>query len=266
VGLCLSSGFFGFFAHLGFVRALRALGVRPAALAGCSAGALVGAMVATGMEEGAIRERLLAIRPRDLLDPPRPTDLLRRPLGVIRGEKIERDLEATLPVRTFEACEVPLAVTVFDLAERRLRALDRGPIAPAVRASMSMPGLFCPAPVDGHPCWDGGIVEKAPMAPLAARDDLDAIVVCYLGRPGSAGAPRSLLAGIRAALDSHIVAAGRRDASDARARGLEVLVVAPRVPRCGPHRLHLGPSIIAASEAETRRIVESGAFGCGELA
>lgn len=266
VGLSLSSGFFGFFAHLGLWQALRALGVEPVAMAGCSAGALVGSMAAAGMDVGAIRERLLAIRARDLLEPPRLADLRRGPPGLVRGERVERDIAAALPVQTFEECRIPLALTAFDIGDRVLRSIESGPLAPAVRASVSMPGIFCPAPVDGHALWDGGVVEKAPLSFLLGRDDLDVIVVGYLARRRPDGRPRTLLGGIRAALDSHIVAAGRRDVAAARERGVEVYVLAPDVPRCGPHLLGRGPEIIERAEAETLRIVREADFGCVELA
>lgn len=265
VGVCLSSGFFGFYAHHGVMRALARIGVRPAAVSGSSAGALVGALWASGLPEEAIRHELLALRAADLFDPPRPGDLLRLPFGLIRGARIERRLSEILPVETFGECPTPLAVTAYDIDARSLVVLDQGPPAPAVRASLSLPGLLAPATVDGRLLWDGGLVEKAPIEPLLRRGDLDTVVLCYLQKPRRATPSRSLLAGLRRALDGQVVAAARSDVARARRLGLEVLVVAPRVPRCGPHKLGLGGEIVRCAERETVRILETGALGCEEV-
>ena len=50
VALCLNSSFLGFFAHAGFLDALTGLGVRPVAISGASAGALVAGAHAAGLE------------------------------------------------------------------------------------------------------------------------------------------------------------------------------------------------------------------------
>lgn len=49
VGLCLNSSFLGYFAHAGFLRALTELGIRPVAVSGASAGALVSGLFAAGV-------------------------------------------------------------------------------------------------------------------------------------------------------------------------------------------------------------------------
>jgi NTE family protein len=266
VGLCLSSGYFGFFAHCGCIEALDRLGVAPVMITGCSAGALTGALWASGLSVAEVRRVLLDVGPRDLLDPPRLRELAMLPFGAVSGRRMERTLERVLPVKKFEDCPTPLAVTTFDLALGRARHLSSGPLARGVRASASLPGMFLPADVDGHPCWDGGVAVKAPIAPLLARDDLDTIVVCHLHRDVHARPPRTLAASLRLALDSLVYASDRRAVAEARACGLVVVVVAPRVPPCGPHRLHRGAEIAAAAAHETERILAEGDFGSAELA
>ena len=55
-GIVFSSGFFGFFAHAGFLSAIRELGIKPAGVSGSSSGAILAAMAATEMTDDAIRE------------------------------------------------------------------------------------------------------------------------------------------------------------------------------------------------------------------
>jgi NTE family protein len=264
VGVCLSSGFFGFYAHAGFVRAAVRLGISPAAISGCSAGAIVGALWAAGLGPDRICDAVLSAGARELLDPPAPAQLLRAPFGFASGRRLEALLERLLPVSTFESCPVPLAVTAFDLDDGGVRIIDSGPLARGVRASSSLPGLLCPTPFDGHLLWDGGVAEKAPVRALARRSDLDVILVCYLPRPVD-GPPRSIVAGLRKAIDAHVFEADRRAVAEARASGIEVVVVSPDVPRCAPHRMGEGPRIVEIAERESARRLEQGELGSKEL-
>ncbi len=265
VGVSLSSGFFGFFAHAGFLAALAEVDVRPRAVTGCSAGALVGALYASCLDAGRIRDLLCEVRLKDFVDPFMPWDLWHRPFGLLRGNRLERSLARRIPVSTFEECRVPLALTMFDLEQRELRVVHEGPLLPALRASLSLPGMFQPAPVDGRLCWDGGVVEKTPLTFLLARDDLDTIIVCYLDPPSEQSLPRSLFSGIRTAQMTLIAPADQRAVDEARSRGMDVLVVAPTVPRCGPHRLSSGPSIVETARVDTLRILRDGALGHADL-
>lgn len=265
VAMCLSSGFFGFFAHCGFMQASDRLGIKPVAITGCSAGALLGALWASGLPSDEIRQIILRTRLRDLLDPPPLKTLIERPFGIAGGQKMENTLERALPVSKFEECPIPFAVTTFDLNDGALRTIDSGPLAPAVRASASLPGMFSPAEIDGHLYWDGAVAEKAPLRPLLDRDDVDVIVVCYLARPDQAGPPRSFMAGLRRALDALVYASDRRNIAEARERGVKILVVAPVVTRCGPHKLSEGKTIIDQAEQETLRILTDDDFGCEVL-
>jgi NTE family protein len=265
VGVSLSSGFFGFFAHAGFLAALDELGVRPAAVTGCSAGALTGALHAAGLDAGDVLDVLCAVRIRDFADPPHPRDLLARPFGLLGGRKLARSLRRILPVSTFDQCAVPFALTVFDLESRERRVIDRGPLAPALRASLSLPGMFQPAVLGTHPCWDAGVVEKVPLSFLVERSDIDTIVICYLPASPDPRAPRSLFSGLRRTQMTLVGPADRRAVEEARAAGREVIVVAPAVPRCGPHRLRMGRDIADLSRRDVLRILERGDTGHPEL-
>jgi NTE family protein len=265
VGVCLASGYFGFFAHAGFVTTLHELGVSPVAVTGASAGALTGSMWAAGMDPPAIREALVSIGMTDLVDLPMPWDAAGRPGGMIRGRRMEKRLGRILSSSTFEDCRFDFAATAFDLNERRLHVFDSGPLAPAVRASCALPGMFAPAPIGDHVYWDGGTVEKTPLGPLAARDDIDVILVNYLTQVYPPGPPPSIAAGLRAALHSLIFPEQQRVVDGLRERGIEVLVLVPDVPASGPGRLSRGSEIIDAGAAETRRILASGDFGCDQL-
>jgi NTE family protein len=155
--LVMSSGFFGFYAHAGVVSVLEEQGLRPARIAGSSAGALVGALWGAGIPAERIREELLGLRRKDFWD-------LAPGLGLLRGRLFRALLARVLPVRTFEESPVPLALSVWDLFARRTVVLDRGELAPAIHASCALPVLFHPVRLGGRLYADGGIADRPGFA------------------------------------------------------------------------------------------------------
>jgi NTE family protein len=261
VGVCLTSGFFGFFAHTGFVLALEELGLRPAAVTGSSAGAIVGAMWASGRSGSEIRDRLLGLRRAEFWDLAPALDWLRGPPGLLRGRAMERLLGVHLACRTFEECAFPVAVNAFDIAARRPVYFRTGPLAPAVRASASLPGMFQPAHVDGRWYLDAGFVEKTPVAPLLERDDVDVVLVHHLrsaaapalgGRPRPLDVLRAAYEALRGRLDESILAAAQRS-------GKKLIVVEPDPPRVDPFRLERGAAALEAARTHALRALR-GAF------
>jgi len=156
--LAMSSGFFSFFAHCGVLTVLEDEGLLPTRVAGSSAGGLVAAAWAAGVDAAVQREQLLALRRPDFWDPGPG-------LGLLRGALFRRKLEAMLgAVQTFDQCRIPAAVSAFDLLARRTRTLERGALAPAICASCAVPLMFQPVWIDGRPLWDGGVADRAGIA------------------------------------------------------------------------------------------------------
>src|SRR5690242_1603274 len=98
--LILSSGFFGFFAHTGVVRALEERALKPALVGGSSAGALVAGLWGAGIPAEAIRDRLFSLRREDFWDPDPLFGLTAAPgrarPGLLRGARFERLLDDAL--------------------------------------------------------------------------------------------------------------------------------------------------------------------------
>jgi NTE family protein len=151
--LAMSSGFFGFFAHAGFMSVLEDEGLLPARVCGSSAGALVGGLWAAGVSARRICDELLELRREHFWD-------VRPGLGLLRGSLFRARLEALVQARTFEECRVPLAVSVFDVGSLRTTVLRRGPVAAAVHASCAAPLMFQPVRIGGRLYLDGGILDR----------------------------------------------------------------------------------------------------------
>jgi NTE family protein len=161
--LGLSSGFFGFFAHAGLVAVLEEEGLRPARVVGSSAGALVGALWAAGVPAARLRGELLALRREHFWDPWPGA-------GLLRGRLFRGRLEALLPVRTFEECPIPLALSAFDVLGLRTAVLRSGPLAAAVHASCAAPVLFQPVRIGARLYADGGVLDRHGLAALGADE------------------------------------------------------------------------------------------------
>lgn len=222
----MSSGFFSFFAHTGMLEQLLAAGATPTAVAGSSAGALVGGAWAAGLDPGAFGAVLAGLARDDFWDP-------RLGLGLLAGRKLDALLRAMLPVTTFAACRVPVAISVFDILRARTVALTDGDLPLAIRASCCVPAMFHPVWIDRRAYWDGGI-----------RD-----------RPGLAGVP----AGTRV-LYHHISSRSpwRRERDLAiPARENMVTLVIEDVPRSGPFKLDAGRAALVHARAATRRALDA---------
>ena len=115
--LAMSSGFFGFYAHAGVLRALEEAGLAPARAMGSSAGALVTGAYCAGLSAAAVCERLAQLERSDFWDPALGP-------GILRGRRVIELLEGWLPVRNFHECRMPLAVSVFDVRARATHVIE----------------------------------------------------------------------------------------------------------------------------------------------
>jgi NTE family protein len=172
VGLALGSGGARGIAHIAYLEVLDQLGIETSAIAGSSIGALVGALYAGGLSGRRMRDIAEGITLRDLprfLDAPS----FKEAFG-IKGRKIEEWLREILPIRNFEDLPIPLRVVATDFWKGEQVVFSSGDIAHAVRASISIPGVFQPYELDGRVLVDGGVVNPVPFDLL---DDLADFVI-----------------------------------------------------------------------------------------
>ena len=151
--LAMSSGFFGFYAHAGVLKALEEADLLPAEVRGSSAGALVTGLWAAGVSARDIAAYLSELRRQDFWDP-------RPGLGFLSGRLFDESLRALLPTNDFTACLRPFRASVFDVWARRTVVRSEGDLAATIRASCSVPLMFHPVWMDGRPFLDGGILDR----------------------------------------------------------------------------------------------------------
>ncbi len=182
IGLALGGGGVRGFAHIPILEALDEVGLKPCIIAGTSIGALIGALYASGMSGREIRTW---VRQGTVSKADRWRDLARkkdelwswfraivpdfRGRGLLRSERIVRRLLKETGIDSFEALPVPLSITATDLRRRRAVVISSGPLAPALQASMAIPGVFAPVLLEGAELVDGGVMNLVPLEMVKGR-------------------------------------------------------------------------------------------------
>jgi NTE family protein len=82
--------------------------------------------------------------------------------GLIGGEKLKTFIEQHTDRKNFETCKIPFAAVATDLKTGEIVVLDEGEMAPAIRASISIPLIFKPVEIDGRTLADGGLSAPVP--------------------------------------------------------------------------------------------------------
>ncbi len=154
--LTLSSGFFGFFAHTGILTVLEEEKLMPKRVMGASSGALAGACWAAGINSIELRNILFDLKRQDFWDPGFG-------LGLLKGQKFRDKLTEILPVETFEECQIPLALSAYDMRSKQTLSLNSGALIPAIYASCAIPLMFQPIEIDGYKFLDGGLKDRAAL-------------------------------------------------------------------------------------------------------
>ena len=158
LGLVLGGGAARGFAHLGAYRALVEAGVRVDWVGGASIGAVMGAPIAQGLapEEVIDIARLAFVQGKPFGDLTLPV------LSLLRGRRMEQLIAEHL-AGDIEDLPVPFFCVSSNLGQGTPHIHTRGTLVRALRASVSLPGVFPPAVVDGHLAIDGGILDNLPV-------------------------------------------------------------------------------------------------------
>src|SRR4051812_3813501 len=164
IGVALGGGSARGWAHVGVLRGLEALGLRPDVVAGTSAGALVGAAWAIGRLDDFERWLDSLIKPRDLVsyfDFSLTGAVLKG--GLLKGERLFDFFSLHAADRPIENLPIPFGAVATDLATGGEVWLRAGSLQAAVRASVSIPGLLKPVWADGRWLVDGSLANPVPV-------------------------------------------------------------------------------------------------------
>lgn len=160
LGIALGGGSAHGLAHIGVLRALEEQGLVPDVVAGTSIGAVIGAAYVFGK----LAEVEAAARRVNWLEVFRLTDIQFGKNGLLGGYAIVREIRNYLGDATFADASRPFAVVTADLVRDEEVVLRSGPVADAIRASISIPGIFSPVARDGRLLVDGGLKNPVPIS------------------------------------------------------------------------------------------------------
>ena len=212
IGLVLSGGGARGLAHVGVLKVLEQERIPIDAIAGTSMGAIIGGLYAGGLRAADLERELLALDwaslfanrlPRETLSQRRKEEdfeispALEVGIGQASGEPMlpigsvsSRGLELllrryTLPVRrvpSFDALPIPFRAVATDMESGEAVIFRQGDLAMALRASMSVPGIFPPTEVDHRILGDGGLVNNLPVDVVRAMG-VDLVIAVNIGTP-----------------------------------------------------------------------------------
>ena len=193
LGLVLGSGSSRGWAHIGVIEALEAAEIPVHMIAGCSVGSYVGAIYASG-GLASLKDFILRMDGEKMFS---YFDVVIPRSGLLDGNKKLREfLSGHTDAETFEELKIPLKMVATDLESGDKVVMASGNLFEALRASMSMPGLFAPVQVKGRWLVDGGLVDPVPVgvaramgADVVIAVDLNSGLVSRKQRERLAAAP-----------------------------------------------------------------------------
>lgn len=218
IGLALGGGGARGIAHISVLRKLEQMHVPIDCIAGTSMGALVGAMYASGMSVDEIEKTVLALEWDQMFDDSltrrdrsfrRKTDDLlsvaapgvgigkggvKIAAGLLAGERIlllfEKLIEPVSTIEDFDNLPIPYRAVAADINTGEYVVLRSGDLAMAMRASMSIPGVFPPATIGEHVLVDGGVARNIPID-VVRNMGAEIIIAVDVGTPLAKMTPES---------------------------------------------------------------------------
>lgn len=143
-------------AHIGVIQRLEELGIQPSHIVGTSIGAIVWAFYAFGFTSSEMRQVVRDTNFLTLIDP----DIMH---GGIKGRKIMAHFKKYFWEKTFADAKIPLTIIAANIDTGEKVVFQEGRIIDALRASISIPGVFVPFRHHGMSLVDGGIVANLPI-------------------------------------------------------------------------------------------------------
>jgi NTE family protein len=175
IGLVLGSGSARGLAHIGVLQVLLENDIPIDLVAGCSIGAMVGGVYAAGVNMKMLGKMLENIDNRMFFDISYPR------MGFIAGEKVKKLLSLLTKNKNFEDLDIPFYAVATDLISGQKIIINEGSVVEAIRASISIPGVFQPVKKDGMVLVDGAVTDRLPVetAKLNGADIIIAVEVNY---------------------------------------------------------------------------------------
>ncbi len=179
VQLVLGSGGARGIAHMAVIDELEKRGYEIIEVVGCSMGAIVGGMYAAGHHEK-YKQWMFSLNRSDVLD---LLDFTFTKTGFLKGEKVfEKHIELIGDVN-IEDFGIPFTAVATEMKTNNEVHFRSGKLFKALRASVSIPGVFTPVVQDGNVLVDGGVLNPVPVDLVLKREDALIVAVDLNGKP-----------------------------------------------------------------------------------
>jgi NTE family protein len=167
IGIALSGGAARGLSHIGVIQVLEEIGVEINAVAGCSMGAIVGAVYCAGHDLKDIEKYIASTDWKNFL---MFSMFSLSRSGLVNDKKVDDVLKKFLGDITFDDCKKQFCCVAADLITGKKVVLNSGSVRKAVRASIAVPGLFPPVSRDNWLLIDGGVIEPLPTEAIKTLD------------------------------------------------------------------------------------------------
>ncbi|GAF63955.1 patatin-like phospholipase family protein [Alkalihalobacillus trypoxylicola] len=158
IGLALGAGGVRGFAHVGVLKVLEKEKIPIDYLAGSSMGALVASLYGVGHTTETMERFATLFKRKFYVDYTIPK------LGFIKGERVVELIRILAKSKKLEELPIPVSIVAADLISGTKVIMKEGDIAEAVRASISIPGIFVPVTKNDQVLVDGGVLERVPTS------------------------------------------------------------------------------------------------------
>lgn len=210
IGLVLSGGGARGLAHIGVIKLLEEMRIPIDCITGTSMGAIVGGLYASGLSAEELEKIVTSMEWNDAFrDMPPLQDLpfrrkweyanflmkyelgfkdgkLTIPLGLLQGQNLSLILKSLMGeaeyIRDFNKLNIPFRAVAADIETGEPVVIGSGELSTAIRASMSIPGLFTPVELEKKLLVDGGVANNLPMN-VARQMGAEVLIVVDIGTP-----------------------------------------------------------------------------------
>ena len=171
-GLILSGGGYRGIAHIGVIKAMEEAGLTPDSIAGTSAGAVVGALYASGLSTDEMLEFFKGLQIFSI-----GNYAFGKP-GWLDPDNFYESFREFLPVDDFNSLKIPLKVTATNILNGKLEVFQEGPLVRPLLASAAFPGIFAPVEIGEGYYVDGGVLNNFPADLL--REEAGFLIGVYV--------------------------------------------------------------------------------------
>jgi len=161
IGIALGGGGARGFAHIGALKVLVENGIKPDFIVGVSMGALMGACYAMGVPLADLEAEATGFNRRKAAS--KLLDLANPKVSLLKGAKIDKYIKKLIGEAVFSDTKIPVHVIATDLATGDEVVLSRGSLVEAIKASISVPGIFPPVKIGDRYLIDGGVTNPTPI-------------------------------------------------------------------------------------------------------